>query len=167
MINSTTFYGSYRNTKKRKIILKLKLSISRWKNCLLSIPVSMAFANFSRFKQRFKSLIEQYELRELHFHSVMRSKELELQYHMARFDREKKAAEAEGTRSKALNAQVLTFSKTESELRHQLNIYVEKFKQVRAKHLILILRSSSRIIYIAIYKVIRPNKPVGGGYTQQ
>ncbi|TVY49076.1 Alpha-taxilin [Lachnellula cervina] len=82
------------------------------------------------FKQRFKSLIEQYELRELHFHSVMRSKELELQYHMARFDREKKAAEAEGTRSKALNAQVLTFSKTESELRHQLNIYVEKFKQV-------------------------------------
>ena len=91
------------------------------------------FANIiPRFKQRFKSLIDQYELRELHFHSLLRSKELEVQYNMARFDREKKAAEAEATRSRALNAQVLTFSKTETELRNQLNIYVEKFKQVRS-----------------------------------
>lgn len=52
---------------------------------------------------------------------------------MARFEREKKAAEGESSRSKALTAQVQTFSKTEAELRHQLNIYVEKFKQVRAK----------------------------------
>jgi hypothetical protein len=84
-----------------------------------------------RFKQRFKSLIDQYELRELHFHSLLRSKELEVQYNMARFEREKKLAETEITRSRALNAQVLTFSKTETELRNQLNIYVEKFKQVR------------------------------------
>ncbi|CAG8955963.1 hypothetical protein HYFRA_00008817 [Hymenoscyphus fraxineus] len=82
------------------------------------------------FKQRFKSLIDQYELRELHFHSLMRAKELEVQYNMARYDRERKAAEAEVARSKALNTQVLTFSKTENELRNQLNIYVEKFKQV-------------------------------------
>ncbi|KAG9239691.1 putative alpha-taxilin [Amylocarpus encephaloides] len=81
------------------------------------------------FKQRFKSLIDQYELRELHFHSLMRTKELEVQYNMARFDRERKAAEAEVHKSKALNTQVLTFSKTENELRNQLNIYVEKFKQ--------------------------------------
>jgi hypothetical protein len=49
---------------------------------------------------------------------------------MARYDRERKSAESEVTRSRALNAQVLTFSKTETELRNQLNIYVEKFKQV-------------------------------------
>jgi hypothetical protein len=84
----------------------------------------------TRFKQRFKSLIEQYELRELHFHSLLRTKELEVQYNMARFEDKRKAAEAEMTRSRALNAQVLTFSKTETELRNQLNIYVEKFKQV-------------------------------------
>ncbi|KAH6673183.1 putative alpha-taxilin [Halenospora varia] len=82
------------------------------------------------FKQRFKSLIEQYELRELHFHSLMRSKELEVQYNMARYDRERKIKEEESSKSKTLNAQVLTFSKTENELRNQLNIYVEKFKQV-------------------------------------
>lgn len=49
---------------------------------------------------------------------------------MARFNKEQKTAEAEVARSRALNTQVMTFSKTESELRSQLNIYVEKFKQV-------------------------------------
>ncbi|KAK0735588.1 myosin-like coiled-coil protein-domain-containing protein [Apiosordaria backusii] len=82
------------------------------------------------FRERFKSMIDQYELRELHFHSQMRTKELEVQYNLARFEREKKNYEAELTRSRQLNAQVQTFSQTESELRHQLNVYVEKFKQV-------------------------------------
>ncbi|KAI9742231.1 MAG: hypothetical protein M1818_004131 [Claussenomyces sp. TS43310] len=82
------------------------------------------------FRQRFKSLIDQYELRELHFHSLMRTKELEVQYNMARYERERKVAEQELSRSRALNAQVLTFSKTEAELRSQLNVYVDKFKQV-------------------------------------
>jgi len=75
-------------------------------------------------------LIDQYELRELHFHSLMRTKELEVQYHLARYEKEKKAAEAENARSRQLNGQVQTFSKTETELRQQLNVYVDKFKQV-------------------------------------
>jgi hypothetical protein len=83
------------------------------------------------FRQRFKSLIEQYELRELHFHSQMRTKELEVQFNLARFEREKKNYESELARSRQLNSQVQTFSKTEAELRQQLNVYVEKFKQVR------------------------------------
>jgi hypothetical protein len=82
------------------------------------------------FRQRFKSLIEQYELRELHFHSQMRTKELEVQFNLARFEREKKNYESELARSRQLNSQVQTFSKTEAELRQQLNVYVEKFKQV-------------------------------------
>lgn len=84
----------------------------------------------SRFKSRFKSLIDQYELRELHFHSLMRTKELELQYNASKCDKEKKNADAEATRARQLNAQVQTFSKTEAELRNQLNVYVDKFKQV-------------------------------------
>jgi uncharacterized coiled-coil protein SlyX len=62
----------------------------------------------------------------------MRTKELEVQYNMARYERERKIAEQEMARSRALNAQVLTFSKTETELRSQLNIYVDKFKQVQS-----------------------------------
>lgn len=82
-----------------------------------------------RFKSRFKSLIEQYELRELHYHSLMRTKEIEVQWNMARYEQQKKAAEAETSRSRQLNNQVLTFTKTETELRNQLNVYVDKFKQ--------------------------------------
>ena len=83
------------------------------------------------FRQRFKSMIDQYDLRELHFHSLMRTKELEVQYNLARFEKEKKNYEAELARSRQLNSQVQTFSKTETELRQQLNVYVDKFKQVR------------------------------------
>ncbi|KAH6655138.1 myosin-like coiled-coil protein-domain-containing protein [Truncatella angustata] len=80
-------------------------------------------------KARFKSLIDQYELRDLHFHSQMRTKEIEVQYHMARYDQQKKAAENEARKSSQLNSQVNTFHKTEMELRNQLNVYVEKFRQ--------------------------------------
>lgn len=90
-----------------------------------------------RFKNRFKSLIDQYELRELHFHSAMRTKEIEVQWNMARYEQQKKAVETEGNRARQLNNQVLTFTKTETELRNQLNVYVEKFKQVCALFLSL------------------------------
>ncbi|KAK3994761.1 alpha-taxilin [Cladorrhinum sp. PSN332] len=82
------------------------------------------------FNQRFKSVLDQYELRDLHFHAQMRTKELEVQYQLARAEREKKNYEAEVVRSRQLNSQVQTFSKTETELRQQLNVYVDKFKQV-------------------------------------
>lgn len=61
---------------------------------------------------------------------MMRTKELEVQWYMARFERERKEHEAELERAQALNSQVQGFNKTESDLRQQLNIYVEKFKQV-------------------------------------
>ncbi|PHH79501.1 hypothetical protein CDD80_4612 [Ophiocordyceps camponoti-rufipedis] len=82
------------------------------------------------FRVRFKSLIEQYELRELHFHSLMRTKELEVQYHLSRYEREKKNGDAEANKARHLQFQVQTFTKTETELRNQLNVYVDKFKQV-------------------------------------
>lgn len=69
-------------------------------------------------------------MRELHFSSLLRTKELEVQYNLGRYDQKRKQAEAEALRAKALHAQVSTFSQTETELRSQLNIYVEKFKQV-------------------------------------
>ena len=60
----------------------------------------------------------------------MRTKECEVQYSLIRFEQQKKDAETQLANSRALSAQVSTFSQTESELRSQLNIYVEKFKQV-------------------------------------
>ncbi|EGS17306.1 uncharacterized protein CTHT_0066270 [Thermochaetoides thermophila DSM 1495] len=84
----------------------------------------------TKITHRFKSLIDQYELRELHFHSQMRTKELEVQYNLARYEQQKKNYEAEYARSRQLNAQVQAFTQTEADLRHQLSVYVEKFKQV-------------------------------------
>lgn len=96
-----------------------------------------------RFRVRFKSFIEQYELRELHFHSLMRTKELEVQYHQSRYEREKKTAEAEASKARHLQAQVQAFTKTETELRNQLNTYVEKFKQVGDSHVPLSFESAN------------------------
>ena len=83
-----------------------------------------------RFRLKFKSFIDQYEMRELQFHSLLRTKELEIQYQMARLEQQRKQQEAESSKSHQLTRQVSTFSQTETELRTQLNIYVEKFKQV-------------------------------------
>ena len=49
---------------------------------------------------------------------------------LARSEDHRKRAEDEMRKSRTLNSQVSTFSQTETELRSQLNIYVEKFKQV-------------------------------------
>lgn len=83
------------------------------------------------FKEKFTSFLQQYELRELQFHSLLRTKDLEIAYQMARHDQLKKAQESELSKSHQLTRQVSTFSQTENELRGQLNVYVEKFKQVR------------------------------------
>lgn len=82
------------------------------------------------FREKFTSFLHQYELRELHFQSLLRTKDLEIQYQIARHEQLKKAQENELTKSHQLTRQVSTFSQTENELRGQLNVYVEKFKQV-------------------------------------
>ena len=89
------------------------------------------------FRHKFKSFVDQYELRELQFQSLLRTKDLELQYQAARCEQQRKAQEQEANKTRQLTNQVATFSQTETELRSQLNIYVEKFKQVntRSSHL--------------------------------
>jgi hypothetical protein len=82
-------------------------------------------------RKQFKSLVDQFDLRELCYASTLRSKELEVQYHMALLEQQKRDQEMENSKSDQLTHQVSTFSQTEAELRSQLNIYVEKFKQVK------------------------------------
>ena len=99
---------------------------------LIELPPFISDTNTQicfRFRQKFKSFTEQYELRELHFHALMRTKECEVQLSLARAEEQRKRAEDETRKSRTLNSQVSTFSQTETELRSQLNIYVEKFKQ--------------------------------------
>ncbi|KAK9368137.1 myosin-like coiled-coil protein-domain-containing protein, partial [Lipomyces kononenkoae] len=81
-------------------------------------------------KDRLKTFFEQYELRDAQLQKLLRSKDLEVQVYMARYDRQRKLAESETARAKMLLNQISTFTQTEAELRSQLNVYVEKFKQV-------------------------------------
>ncbi|PKC66673.1 hypothetical protein RhiirA1_364883 [Rhizophagus irregularis] len=81
-------------------------------------------------KDKFRSFLEQYELREKHFKSVVRSKDLELQLYEAKLQQQKQLTEQEMIKINSLKEQVETFTKTETELRKQLNVYVDKFKQV-------------------------------------
>ncbi|KAL4869435.1 hypothetical protein BDV12DRAFT_81787 [Aspergillus spectabilis] len=81
-------------------------------------------------RAKIKTIGEKFEMRELHYKSLLRSKDAEIQCLTAKYEEQRRAAENEAARCRALNSQVSTFSHTESELRSQLNIYVEKFKQV-------------------------------------
>nr|CAG8485339.1 12030_t:CDS:10 [Entrophospora candida]CAG8535807.1 5496_t:CDS:10 [Entrophospora candida] len=74
--------------------------------------------------------LEQYELREKHFNSVVRSKDLELQLYEAKLHQQKQLTDQEIVKVNSLKEQVENFTKTEVELRKQLSTYVEKFKQV-------------------------------------
>ncbi|RKP10934.1 Taxilin family, partial [Thamnocephalis sphaerospora] len=81
-------------------------------------------------REKLRGFLEQYELREKHFNCVMRSKDLELQLFEARLAQQRQLAEQEGSKNTSLRNQVATFVRTEGELRKQLSVYVEKFRQV-------------------------------------
>ncbi|KAE8349523.1 myosin-like coiled-coil protein-domain-containing protein [Aspergillus coremiiformis] len=81
-------------------------------------------------RSKIKTIGEKFETREVHYKSLLRSKDAEIQSLTAKYEEQRRAAENEAARCRALSSQVSTFSHTEAELRSQLNIYVEKFKQV-------------------------------------
>lgn len=83
-----------------------------------------------RLRAKIKTIGEKFETREVHYKSLLRSKDAEIQSLTAKYEEQRRAAENEAARCRALSSQVSTFSHTEAELRSQLNIYVEKFKQV-------------------------------------
>lgn len=69
-------------------------------------------------------------MRELAFSNSLRSRDYELQYQTLQCSRAQLQAREETTHAATLRQQVDSFTHTETELRSQLNIYVEKFKQV-------------------------------------
>ncbi|KAJ5175276.1 uncharacterized protein N7482_001153 [Penicillium canariense] len=79
---------------------------------------------------KLKTISEQFDTRELHYRALLRSKDSEIQSLTSKYEEQRRTADHETARGRALSTQVSTFSHTEAELRSQLNIYVEKFKQV-------------------------------------
>ncbi|KAF9359971.1 hypothetical protein BGX26_010899 [Mortierella sp. AD094] len=86
--------------------------------------------NDSLLRDKFQGFLEQYDVREKHFNSVVKSKDLELELAQAKLEQQRKLAQQETAKVELLKSQLSAFTKTEAELRKQLNVYVEKFKQV-------------------------------------
>lgn len=91
---------------------------------------SNGYGRLFSLRAKIKTIGEKFETRELHYKALLRSKDAEIQSLTAKYEEQRRGAENEASRCRALSSQVSTFSHTESELRSQLNIYVEKFKQV-------------------------------------
>lgn len=83
-----------------------------------------------RLRAKIKTIGDKFETREQHYKALLRSKDAEIQSLTAKYEEQRRGADTEAARCRALSSQVSTFSHTEAELRSQLNIYVEKFKQV-------------------------------------
>lgn len=98
-------------------------------------------------------------MRELHYKALLRSKDAEIQCLTAKYEEQRRTAENEAARCRALSSQVSTFSHTEAELRSQLNIYVEKFKQVWT--------DVDGLLGLSLVLTAGNNNIAGGGYAEQ
>eukprot|EP00842_Homolaphlyctis_polyrhiza_P001945 jgi/Hompol1/2751/HPOL_000640-RA len=81
-------------------------------------------------KERLKNFLEQYEMREKHFLSIVKSKDLEYHIVQAQCEQHRQKAEEESGKVSSLKAQISFYIENENELRKQLNTYIEKFKRV-------------------------------------
>ncbi|CAG7918563.1 unnamed protein product [Penicillium olsonii] len=82
------------------------------------------------FRVKLKTVSDQFDSRDSQYRSLLRNKDSDIQSFASRLEDQRRAGDAEANRCRALTSQVSTFTHTEAELRSQLNIYVEKFKQV-------------------------------------
>ncbi|CAG8090335.1 unnamed protein product [Penicillium salamii] len=82
------------------------------------------------FRVKLKTVSDQFDSRDSQYRSLLRNKDSDIQSLASRLEDQRRAGEVESNRCRALTSQVSTFTHTEAELRSQLNIYVEKFKQV-------------------------------------
>lgn len=94
------------------------------------LQYSLFVANRHRLRAKIKTIGDKFEAREAHFKSLLRWKDAEVQCLAAKCEEYRRIIDREATKSKELTERAASFSATEAELRAQLNIYVEKFKQV-------------------------------------
>jgi len=81
------------------------------------------------FREKLKSFAEQYQLREQHFDTQLKAKDLEMQLLEAKLKQQSEIATQETLRAQAYNEQITTLTAREKELSTQLAYYAEKFEQ--------------------------------------
>ena len=81
-------------------------------------------------KARFQLLIDLYNQREVHFLSVLKAKDAEIQLLQGHFFSHQMQLQKLNQTNRELNTKICDLSSSESDLRSQLSVYVDKFKQV-------------------------------------
>eukprot|EP01117_Protostelium_nocturnum_P017889 TRINITY_DN7366_c0_g1_i1.p1 TRINITY_DN7366_c0_g1~~TRINITY_DN7366_c0_g1_i1.p1 ORF type:complete len:382 (+),score=146.21 TRINITY_DN7366_c0_g1_i1:137-1282(+) len=72
---------------------------------------------------------EQYELREKHFETQLKAKDLEIQLHEAKLSQQNHYSQQSTNQIQLLEDKVVSQAKNEKDLRSQLSLYAEKFEQ--------------------------------------
>jgi len=84
-------------------------------------------------REKLKNFAEQYQIREKHFETQLKTKDLELQLLEAKVNQLTQIAAQEAVKAKsdiaAYKQQIASLTQTEEELRKQLALYAEKFEQ--------------------------------------
>lgn len=85
---------------------------------------------FKSLNAKYSALLESYEHRERQFNSLSQLKTTQLHHATGRFVEQQELLNKEALKVETLKSQILNFVKTENELKRQLSVYVDKFKQV-------------------------------------
>lgn len=97
---------------------------------VLPKPYSVSEDDIKSVTGKLGRTVEVFNAREKHFASQLDAFDLDLQLMQARLFRKDLEVDSEKRRVELLERQALILAKNESELKNQLNVYVEKFKQV-------------------------------------
>ncbi|ORX91509.1 hypothetical protein K493DRAFT_355521 [Basidiobolus meristosporus CBS 931.73] len=81
-------------------------------------------------KEKFQSFLAQFDLSEQHHNSIIKSKNLEIQLLEAKINQHVESTAQEMAKAQAITIELSESIQRETELREQLTVYVEKFKQV-------------------------------------
>eukprot|EP00727_Mastigamoeba_balamuthi_P006422 m51a1_g240 hypothetical protein (682) ;mRNA; f:140198-142860 len=80
-------------------------------------------------REKLRNFAEQYDIREQHYATQLRAKELEKQLLEARLKQQAEVAVQEALKAQAYLEQATAMAKTEADLRGQVTLYAEKFEQ--------------------------------------
>eukprot|EP01112_Ceratiomyxa_fruticulosa_P006757 TRINITY_DN1763_c0_g1_i4.p1 TRINITY_DN1763_c0_g1~~TRINITY_DN1763_c0_g1_i4.p1 ORF type:complete len:349 (+),score=85.39 TRINITY_DN1763_c0_g1_i4:243-1289(+) len=80
-------------------------------------------------REKLRAFVEQYEIREQHFGTQLKAKELEGQLLEAKLKQQLELTMQEALKAQSYKEQLIALNKTEQELRAQLSLYAEKFEQ--------------------------------------
>ncbi|KAJ3066234.1 hypothetical protein HDU98_010458, partial [Podochytrium sp. JEL0797] len=92
--------------------------------------ISIASVYDTAIKDKLLNFFSQWSLREKQFEAAMKANEMEMRVLEAKVESQRQIAQQETERCWSLRSQVASFLSTERDLRRQLQIYVDKFRQV-------------------------------------